>query len=94
MKELKTLVPQGFSYIGSHSSHVATGILFIWEKFKIVLPDTEYFLYMFMCVREIVATMATLCCFLDRWFIIVTAEIYRYEGELIAKSPVPGACRA
>lgn len=50
---------QELSAIGSHSSHVTTGILFIWEKFKTVLPDPEYFLYMFMCVREIVATVVT-----------------------------------
>ena len=50
---------QELSAIGSHSSHVTTGILFIWEKFKIVLPDPECFLYKFMCVCKIVATVAT-----------------------------------
>ena len=55
----KTPCLQELSATGSHSSHVTTGILFIWEKFKIVLPDPEYFLYMFMCVCEVVATVAT-----------------------------------
>ena len=69
---------QELSAIGSHSSHVTAGILFIWEKYKSVLPDPEYFLYMFMCVCKIVATVATvatLCCFLDRWSVIVFAGI-------------------
>lgn len=69
---------QELSATGSHSSHVTTGILFIWEKFKIVLPDPEYFLYKFMCVCKIVATVATvatLCCSLDRWSVIVFAGI-------------------
>lgn len=39
----KTPCLQELSAIGSHSSHVTTGILFIWEKFKIVLPDSYLF---------------------------------------------------
>ena len=44
---------QELSAIGSHSSHVTTGILFIWEKFKIVLPDSNIFpVYVHVCLQN------------------------------------------
>ena len=73
---------QELSALGSHSSHVTTGTLFIWEKYKSVLPDPEYFLYKFMCVCKIVATVATvatLCRILHRVYLFHTVILrYRY----------------
>ena len=85
---------QELSAIGSHSSHVTAGILFIWEKYKSVLPDPEYFLYMFMCVCKIVATVATVATCTVPSIDGLSLSFQVYEGELIAKSPVPGAYRS